>query len=249
MLCVGVATAIGEASAKGDAFGVLLCVLSVIAGAAQLISTAKTLQGNINSVQLMFLTAPVTFFCLMPPYFVLEHSSFLKYLITDAKAAAFVVIVTSGLAGLYNIVHNDLVAITDPITTCVLGQLKIIVLLVLSAVLLGEGRNFSQKMSIGCTAAILGFSIYSWAKVSPRSRQGKSGATLHSRSGTPATPKSSINKPRLPLLVVDLDGNSKATPEATLPGLYTPGKLSSRRSVGSSRQRSSSAKKTPGRLV
>lgn len=249
LLCLGVATAIGEASASGDSFGVFLCILSVLAGSAQLITTSKILQGQIDAIQLMFLSAPVTFFCLLTPYYIMEHNLFLDYLSLNVQSAAFVVLLTSGLAGFYNVVHNDLVAITDPITTCVLGQLKIIALLILGAVLLGEGRNFTPKMSIGCTAAIVGFSIYSWAKVRPSQRSVIGEKFL--KAGSPSTPKNLIKRIALPRLVVDYSSDPKETPEPTLPGLYTPGKStgSTRTSHSSARQRTSSSKKTPGRLV
>jgi len=137
VLSLGVATAISEANATGNSFGVGLCMLSVLAGAAMLSTTARVLAGRVNSVQLAFFTSPVTCLCLLPPFFGMELGGFKEYVALRPSAAAGILVSGSVLAGAYNVVHNDQVSITDPVTTCVLGQVKIVVLLVLSAVYLG----------------------------------------------------------------------------------------------------------------
>jgi hypothetical protein len=249
ILCLGVSTAIGEATASGDSLGVMLCVVSVFAGAAMLTATSRALQGRIDSVQLMFFAAPVTCMCLVPPIFLREQQVFAEYASTRPGPAAMIVLSTSVLAGMYNVVHNDLVKITDPVTTCVLGQLKIVALMVLSALILGEGKDFNQRMSVGCAAAILGFSIYSWAKIK----------TIPGGSAQPRTPARSsarAKRPR-PLMVVDIGkgtANADATPEVSLPGLRTPGSRGSRASTmrsndSGTRRRSASSRKTPSRFV
>jgi hypothetical protein len=49
---------------------------------------------------------------------------------------------------------------TSAVTTTVLGEVKIVGLLVLSAMLLGEGKEFTVKMTVGCLLAMGGFALY-----------------------------------------------------------------------------------------
>lgn len=137
VLSGGVALAIGEASATGSMLGVVLCLLSVVAAAFMLLVTAKTLHSKLTALQLAFLTAPITFFCLLPPFFVMESSLIVDYISSDIKTSAFILLFGSILALVYNVVHNDLVAITGPVTTTVLGQIKIILLMLLSGIFFG----------------------------------------------------------------------------------------------------------------
>lgn len=54
---------------------------------------------------------------------------------------------------------------TSAVTTTVLGEVKIVGLLVLSAMLLGEGKEFTLKMTVGCGLAMSGFALYSHTKI------------------------------------------------------------------------------------
>lgn len=247
ILSLGVSTAISEASASGDTRGVVLCALSVIAGAAMLTTTARVLAGRVNAVQLAFFTSPVTCAFLTPPFVAMELGGFLRYVAQDPRAAAGILVGGSVLAGLYNVVHNDLVSITDPVTTCVLGQVKIVALMLLSALFLDEGRDFTRRMSAGCACAILGFSLYSWAKL----RQQK--ARL--RITIPATPRVRSRSRSRSATPGSKGRRGHRTPEAktppqTLPGLQTPGSHApSRSSRARLRTPSTTRRRTPGSLV
>lgn len=67
----------------------------------------------------------------------MERDALVDYVLIQPKTAVAIVIAGSILAVLYNIVHNDLVGITGPVTTTVLGQVKIVVLMLLSGLLFG----------------------------------------------------------------------------------------------------------------
>ena len=146
VLSGGVALAIGEASATGSTLGVVLCLLSVVAAAFMLLVTAKTLHSKLTALELAFLTAPITFFCLLPPFFVMESSLIVDYISSDIRTSTFILLFGSILALVYNVVHNDLVAITGPVTTTVLGQIKIILLMLLSGIFFGMYQKI--KLSI-----------------------------------------------------------------------------------------------------
>ena len=67
----------------------------------------------------------------------------------------------------------------------VLGEVKIVGLLVLSAAILpGESSQFTARMTIGCVMAILGFCLYSHAKIAAAKRGGSGGGTVVAAQGT-----------------------------------------------------------------
>mmetsp|Transcript_7915 Transcript_7915/g.15903 ORF Transcript_7915/g.15903 Transcript_7915/m.15903 type:complete len:382 (+) Transcript_7915:190-1335(+) len=215
VLCGGVIIAIGEASANGNAFGVMLCLASVVAGAYMLTTTAHTLHEKMSSFQLAFMTAPVTVSCLAPPFFVFESGVVAEYVVLNPHMTAMILLSGSILASAYNVVHNELVGIVGPVTTTVLGQVKIVSLMLLSGILFGEGKDFSLKMSIGCSSAILGFSIYSWAKINQQldaAATQKAAAAGEKLFRTP----SGVRGKRPPRL------NVADSPDATLPGVASP---------------------------
>lgn len=140
VLCGGVVIAIGEASANGNAFGVMLCLASVVAGAYMLTTTAHTLHEKMSSFQLAFMTAPVTVSCLLPPFFAFESGVVAEYVVLNPHMTAMILLSGSILASAYNVVHNELVGIVGPVTTTVLGQVKIVSLMLLSGILFGTCR-------------------------------------------------------------------------------------------------------------
>lgn len=270
VLSGGVALAIGEASATGSMLGVILCLLSVIAAAFMLLVTAKTLHSKLTALQLAFLTAPITFLCLLPPFVAMESSLIVDYISSDTRTSAYILVSGSILALVYNVVHNDLVAITGPVTTTVLGQIKIILLMLLSGIFFGkcigiksfyfflllslmqndfdplsagEGKDFSMRMSIGCAIAILGFSMYSWAQIRQQVAIITEEKVKAARKRLTRT-KTPVKMKRFPSLHVDT-----RTPPSALPGLVSP--LDSNLSNHSLRSRSAREKlrKSPGSFV
>lgn len=165
VLCGGVGVAIGEASVNGNALGVLTCLSGVISGAYMLYSTSRTLHDKFSSFQLAFLTAPITVFCLSPPFYIFEFERVFEYGRNNFQVTMTLLLSAAAVATLYNVVHNELVHIVGPVTTTVLGQVKIVSLMILSGILFGDGRDFSSKMKIGCFMAVAGLGIYSAAKV------------------------------------------------------------------------------------
>ena len=76
-----------------------------------------------------------------------------------------IALATSAVALSYNVVHSLMIQRTSAVTTTVLGEAKIVGLLLLSYVILGEKKAFSLKMTVGCLTAIFGFCLYSHAKL------------------------------------------------------------------------------------
>ena len=76
-----------------------------------------------------------------------------------------IVLATSAVALSYNVVHSLMIQQTSAVTTTVLGEVKIVGLMVLSATLLGEKKAFTPNMTVGTLVAVAGFCAYSHAKL------------------------------------------------------------------------------------
>ena len=67
----------------------------------------------------------------------LQASRFQVYMATHSLHVWWIVIVTSAVALAYNLVHSEMIKRTSAVTTTVLGEVKIVGLMVLSILLLG----------------------------------------------------------------------------------------------------------------
>jgi len=61
--------------------------------------------------------------------------------------------------------------ITSATLTPVIGMVKVVGIVVLSALFLGERDIFSARMVVGCTLAVLGFTMYSYACLEAQQRR------------------------------------------------------------------------------
>ncbi|MEW5304844.1 MAG: hypothetical protein WDW36_007425 [Sanguina aurantia] len=68
-------------------------------------------------------------------------------------------------ACLYNVVHYWVIHSTSSVTTTVLGEVKIVLLLIFSFLFLGEENIWSVKMIVGCGISLAGFFMYSHCKL------------------------------------------------------------------------------------
>ncbi len=68
-------------------------------------------------------------------------------------------------AVVYNWVHNKVIAVTSATTTTVLGNVKVAMLFLFSRVLFGETKDWSWQMLGGAVVALVGFALYSGAKL------------------------------------------------------------------------------------
>lgn len=88
-------------------------------------------------------------------------AEFLRYFEVNRVGATYVLVLTSVNALSYNMIHSQMIKRTSAVTTTVLGMVKIVGLLLLSAMLLGESRALSFSAVIGCAVAMAGFGMYS----------------------------------------------------------------------------------------
>jgi hypothetical protein len=158
-------------------------------------TVGRVLTQRIDVMQLAFYTAPVSSCVLLPFFWVLEKDQFLVYAQEHGAAVLTIILCGSMVALAYNVVHNLLLRRTSSVAVggslhraplhfgsmhrcgaacesppaaqvTVLGEVKIVGLLILSAAILpGESSQFTARMTVGCVLAMLGFCLYSNARM------------------------------------------------------------------------------------
>jgi drug/metabolite transporter (DMT)-like permease len=165
LLCMGVMVAVWQGSVTGEPRAIFVCILGTMCNAAMMTFTGKLMSEKLDVVRMTFYTAPISLVCLFPFFVWRELSQLASYYSENSHGVAAVLVASSVNAVCYNLVHSAMIKRTSAVTTTVLGELKIVGLLVLSALLLGEGREFTLKMTLGCGLAMLGFTLYTHSKI------------------------------------------------------------------------------------
>jgi drug/metabolite transporter (DMT)-like permease len=167
VLTAGVMVAVWEGTVAGSPRAVALCLAGTVSNAAMMTTSGKVLAEKVDVLRLTFYTAPVSLTALVPAFLASgEASRFANdYMPLHGRDAYVIILATSAVALSYNVVHSLMIQQTSAVTTTVLGEVKIVGLMVLSYVLLGEKKAFTLKMTVGCATAIAGFCMYSHAKL------------------------------------------------------------------------------------
>eukprot|EP00889_Picochlorum_renovo_P008949 jgi/Picre1/35979/NNA_003436.t1 len=165
ILSVGVMIAVWQGAIAGEPKGILLCITSTVCSAVMMTVTSKLLSENLDVVRLTFYSAPVSLLCLSPFMAWIELPDLCIYFKGHSTWATSILLVTSVNAVMYNIVHYLMIKNSSSVTTTVLGEIKVVGLLILSTQILNEGKEFTYRMTIGCAIAMLGFIAYSQVKI------------------------------------------------------------------------------------
>jgi drug/metabolite transporter (DMT)-like permease len=171
--------------------GLFYCVTATISNALMMTFSGKIMGGEkLDALRLTFYTAPVTLCALLPVALMIEGDRFVnKYfgagafevqsreamMYGDEYVSPFQVLTLVLLGCLnavsYNFVHFALVGATSAVTTTVLGNIKVALLILCSRVLFGETKDWSLSMIFGAFVALAGFGLYSFARVKASHQQ------------------------------------------------------------------------------
>mmetsp|Transcript_170125 Transcript_170125/g.545566 ORF Transcript_170125/g.545566 Transcript_170125/m.545566 type:complete len:323 (-) Transcript_170125:84-1052(-) len=174
-IALGVILCVYQTSAKANEWcGILLVVSSVSLQAAQMSFSGSLLSVKLDSFQMTFYTSPMAFIAIAGPTAMLEGEGFRAYLLTKPMVAVYVMVGTCLLAVVYNIVMFQTIRRLGPVGSAVLGNVKIVVLLVMSRLLMGEMRQWAGRHLIGCLLTFGGAAAYSRLKLLPKA-DGKTG--------------------------------------------------------------------------
>lgn len=166
LLTGGVCITIFEGNAMGNLSGLGLAIAGVLCAAGMMSMAGKVLSEKLDVMQLTFYTAPISCSVLFPFFLAREWDRFKLYAADNGPATVSIILISSIVALAYNLVHNYLLQRTSSVTVTVLGEVKIVGLLILSAMFLpGERSQFNSRMTVGVVTAIAGFCMYSNAKL------------------------------------------------------------------------------------
>merc|ERR1719326_421425 len=106
--------------------------------------------GKLDSFQMTFYTGPVAFITLLPFAIVGEFNIFVQSVIDRPIATLGFLLGSCCVAVVYNVVLFQAVRSLSSVGTAILGNVKIVCLLFLSSMLLGELTSWSANQYLGC---------------------------------------------------------------------------------------------------
>lgn len=162
LLVAGVSLAVFEGShTRRSAAGIAMCALGTVCNGLMMSASGRMMSEKVDPLRLTFYMSPVACFVLAPFYWRLEAGEFAAWSAAHGGGSYLVLLLlTCANALAYNVVHYLVIRSTSSVTATVLGEMKIVTILVLSAILLGESSIWTLQMLVGCTVAILGFCMY-----------------------------------------------------------------------------------------
>eukprot|EP00199_Chlamydomonas_sp_CCMP681_P006797 CAMPEP_0119117696 /NCGR_PEP_ID=MMETSP1180-20130426/52983_1 /TAXON_ID=3052 ORGANISM="Chlamydomonas cf sp, Strain CCMP681" /NCGR_SAMPLE_ID=MMETSP1180 /ASSEMBLY_ACC=CAM_ASM_000741 /LENGTH=294 /DNA_ID=CAMNT_0007106981 /DNA_START=115 /DNA_END=996 /DNA_ORIENTATION=- len=142
VLVSGVGIAVFEGSGtRATLVGCTLCILGTISNGFMMASVGRLMSEKLDVWRLTFYTAPVAVLLLLPFFYLLEAKGLREYQQDESQQTLgymWLVLLGCVNAVAYNVVHSLVIKLTSSVTTTVIGEAKIILILVLSSVWLGE---------------------------------------------------------------------------------------------------------------
>lgn len=165
VISAGVMLAVWEES-RNAMLGVVLTLLSTVMQSVQMSVSGKVMSGRskLNSFQMTFYTGPVAFATLMPFALIAEYNIFAESLAYRPLATVGFLLGSCCIAVVYNVVLFQSVHTLSSVGTAILGNVKIVCLLVASSFLLGELGAWSANQYLGCLLTFVAAFAFSYIK-------------------------------------------------------------------------------------
>ena len=172
-ISVGVALTAGKdlsPSAGASFIGICLTVASIVMQSSIISMSSKMMSGSIklNGLQMTFYSGPFAFVTLLPFALTREYDAFVESLNKKPTASVGFLLGSCVLAVCYNITVFQSSHSLSSVGTAVLANAKIIILIVLSAIILGELSGWSVQEFVGCSLALAGTAYFSYLKIKPK---------------------------------------------------------------------------------
>jgi len=146
----------------GEVWGIAMCGTSVLMQSAQMSLSGRLMASKLDSFQLTFYTGPIAFLVLMTMETIMQQEMAGLHRFAMHKPQATIGIMLGGccLALLYNVVLMQSVRTFSSVGTAVLGNFRTVLLIFMSAVLLGELQSWGATRYIGCVNTFMGAAAY-----------------------------------------------------------------------------------------
>ena len=147
---------------QGELFGVALCSGSVLMQSAQMSLSGRLMSGKLDSFQLNFYTGPIAFLILVAIELATQQESagLYRFALHKPQATAGIVLGGCCLALMYNVVLMQSVRTFSSVGTAVLGNFRTVLLIFMSALLLGELKDWGATRYVGCVNTFVGAAAY-----------------------------------------------------------------------------------------
>jgi hypothetical protein len=166
VISLGVVLAVWEES-KNAVLGIALTLGSTVLQSIQMSVSGRLMtgkSGKLNSFQMTFYTGPVAFITLLPIAVVTEYNVFVTSLYERPLATVGFLLGSCCVAVVYNVVLFQSVGTLSSVGTAILGNVKIVLLLFLSSLVLGELGGWSANQYLGCFLTFVAAGCYSYIK-------------------------------------------------------------------------------------
>merc|ERR1719482_2310334 len=167
VISLGVMLAVWEES-RNALLGIVLTLMSTVMQSIQMSLSGKVMSGRsgkLDSFQMTFYTGPVAFVTLAPFAFATEYTILAESLSSRPGATIGFLLGSCCVAVVYNVVLFQSVRTLSSVGTAILGNVKIVLLLFLSSLLLGELSAWSANQCLGCFLTFGAAFAYSYIKV------------------------------------------------------------------------------------
>jgi len=166
VISIGVMLAVWEES-RNAMMGIMLTLASTVLQSIQMSLSGRVMSGRsgkLDSFQMTFYTGPVAFVTLIPFAMITEFNVFAESLISRPVATIGFLLGSCCIAVVYNVVLFQSVRTLSSVGTAILGNVKIVCLLFLSSLLLGELTKWSANQFLGCLLTFVAAAVYSYIK-------------------------------------------------------------------------------------
>ena len=163
LLSIGVVWTIRQPEQTDEVhvMGVTFCLLSVVSGSLMLILISHCLEGDVSTTQITCAIAPFNFLLLSIPLYYYELSDSWTQIVQQKSQLVPLLLINSILAACLLISQNILLQSMGPVLLTILGQIKLVSLLLISSTILRthDDANFDSA-TIGWLATVTGSWIY-----------------------------------------------------------------------------------------
>jgi drug/metabolite transporter (DMT)-like permease len=166
IISLGVMLAVWEES-RNSTLGIVLTLISTVMQSIQMSISGKVMtgrSGKLDSFQMTFYTGPVAFITLAPFAFATEYTILADSLHNKPYATVGFLLGSCCVAVVYNVVLFQSVRTLSSVGTAILGNVKIVLLLFLSSLLLGELGGWNANQYLGCLLTFASAAVYSYIK-------------------------------------------------------------------------------------
>merc|ERR1719174_650338 len=167
IISIGVMLAVWEES-RNAVMGICLTLASTVMQSIQMSLSGKVMSGRsgkLDSFQMTFYTGPMAFATLAPFAFATEWTILAESLSSRPLATVGFLLGSCCIAVVYNVVLFQSVRTLSSVGTALLGNVKIVLLLFLSSLLLGELSAWSANQHLGCFLTFGAAFAYSYIKI------------------------------------------------------------------------------------